>query len=1759
MPGHSIDISHCARPESAEPLRMNTKIISEQNSGLLERSTPLSGASGSEAKAGDTGTAKRHSVGANFSSYIGHFESVAAEYADSCAVSTGGEFLTYRELDRRATRLAAALGDLVLPADSIVAVCLARSNALAIALLAVLKANAAFLPLDPAFPRERLRDLVGRSGAVAVFTQREYASIFDSCGVEVMDAEQFRSASSDLQTRAPRRTPAPESLAYVIYTSGSSGAPKGAGIGQAAFYHYLRWAANYYEFDPAGVSVVHTSIAFDLSLTSLFCPLLRGMRMVMVPDDEGMDGVIRMLDADTETISLLKLTPTHLRLMAEARGNKSGEWRCDALVVGGEQLRGEDLRFWERLNPSGRIFNEYGPTEATVGCCVARVTSRGMLQDGSLPIGSAIDDVSLTIGGAYTDNGAGKTEGELLIGGDCLARGYLNSPALTAAKFVPDPAFVGGRLYRSGDMVRRIDGQTLAFLGRQDRQRKVNGVRIELEEIEAIIGQFPGIRSAAVSPVTGPEGREVLAAFLSLIDPKGARPQLSELLAHLKSHFFNPVVPRTFYLAEKLPATPGGKVDYQKLIRERAGYIQLSDGFVPPRNPVEELLASLWREILNLDEVGIEDSFFALDGNSMKSIQFIYEAKKHNLSLSTKDLFERQTIRSLAELVNTQVAGNGPSPDVKPAAFALVSVRDRERMPADAEDAYPMAMLQAGTLFESDNRLGSGTYHNINSYHLECEFDAAAFEKSLRFVMLRHPILRTSYNYVDYDKPLQIVHRESKVPLHVTDIADLPAEEQERFLDLFVEEESRTAFERATPPLLRFFIHLRGPRRLQFTLSKHHSILDGWSAATLIAEIVKNYFALRRNQPAAFRFPVETTYRDFVALEQQAIHSRECAEFWRQTLREAPYHALQAWGGKRPVADCAHSSISTRRVEISEELSSKLKLLARGAHVPLKSALLAVHLRVLAQMTGRARVVTGMVSHGRPETREADKTVGLFINTVPFHLLLAERYTWKDLIGRVFREECRVFPYQRYPMARIKNEMGWERLFDSIFYFTNFQVFRDFRDSEDLKFLGSKSFEETETPFTVAFSLHPLTSLISLNLHFHIDRFTETQIENVVGYFEKAMAAAAAGPELPVLSQSILSEAEIGMFLAGRNKVQPEQPARTVFDLFREQARRSPHRIALNAEGDAVTYGAMLRRSEHLAGVLTRAGVTAESIVGIHTSDLPGAIILMMAVNRAGGCFAMLDAQWPQKRLTEVVDALRPAFIVTQRALQSRFSGSPCLVFEEMIAAETKHAIGSVPGSGDSNRGEIAYIMFTSGSTGKPKGVMVSNRNLYYSTRGRLLYYGPTYDRFLLLSRLTFDSAFAGVFGTLCGNGTLHLMKEDRQTDIGRIASIIAEDSITHFLTVPSLYRVLLPALSMEGRETLKVAIMAGEELTRELVCEHQEQLPEVTLYNEYGPTEGTVWATVAEIVAKAGPRNGAGVSIGKAIAGVETLVLDKSMRPSAFGVPGELYIGGLGVARGYYNAPAATAARFLPDPYAVDENKGAVLYRTGDVVLCLPDGELQFIGRADNQMKVRGVRIEPEEIERAFYECFDVREAMAGLREDVPGRRKICLYYVASAAPEQGCAIPTDIQDVKAKLGEKLPGYMLPDDLVEVERLPRLWNNKLDRNASPLEYAVVRNPTAHEEDQPTGEIERALAGIWAEVLGCANVGVRRSFFDIGGDSLLANQVVLKTEKIFGAKMLIKEFYQVPTIAAHANILKARGGEANVDVDRIASIWNRIN
>jgi amino acid adenylation domain-containing protein/non-ribosomal peptide synthase protein (TIGR01720 family) len=1749
--------------------------------------------------------------------------------AFSVQPSAFGVHLTYHELNRRANQLARHLRTLGVGPEVLVGICAERSIELVVGLLSILKAGGAYVPLDPSYPPERLAFMLADSRAPVLLTasaERESGSTGARENFLLPFSESpalsFSTSVVDLRTawpiiaRQPAEVPAsgvaPDNLAYVIYTSGSTGAPKGAMNIQRAVTNRLLWMQNAYQLTSADCVLQKTSFSFDVSVWEFFWPLIVGARLVLArPEGHKQSAYLADLIARSR-ITTLHFVPSMLQVFLDEQGLD----RCASLrriICSGEALPSEvQERCASRLD--AELYNLYGPTEAAIDVTAwacERTSTRPVV-----PIGRPIANLQVYLLDPQLRPAPIGVTAELYIGGVALARGYHNRPDLTAERFVPNPflemnderrttnderpvsssgyrlSAIGYRLYKTGDLARYLPDGLIEYLGRIDQQVKLRGFRIELGEIEAALRQHPSVRNVAVLLREDQPGDKHLAAYVvqgsgeedketaSPVEllPPDHRSLIPALRAFLEQRLPDYMVPAAFVLLDALPLTPNGKLDRAALPAPDRTRPALASAFVPPRTPDEELLAAIWCQVLGLDEVGIDDNFFALGGDSIRIIQALSQARERGLHFSLQQIFQHQTIRALTQ--EGQSARADATLVQRSQPFDLISMADRARMPDGVEDAYRLAALQAGMLFHTIYTPDSAMYHDIFSFHLRAPFDPGAFQIAVRQLVAGHAILRTSFDLANFSEPLQLIHTTAEVPVQIEDLRQLAPAAQEAALLVWREAEKGRKFDWAHAPFLRFQVHRRTDETYQFSLSFHHAILDGWSLASMLTELFQRYLSLLGGAPQSIA-PPTALFRDFVALEREMLESEAARHYWLRKLSDATVAILPRWFSGGPAT--AAPQVRTLSITTSAEVSARLRRLARVAVVPIKSVLLAAHLRMIGLLGGTTDVLTGMVTNGRPETIDGERILGLFLNAVPFRQRLAGG-TWLDLVRETFATERELLPYRRYPMAQVQRALGGQPLFETAFTFVHFHVYERLQHVPDLEVLDGDTFELTNFTLSTNFSLDLRSSLVQLSLVYDASQLCEEQVAAISRYYSRALDLMAADPARHYEQQCLLSEQEQRQLVITGNNTWLDAPGgETIYALFDAQVARTPdavaivydHRLRTNDQGrttrDALgalpavhspshlTYEELDRRANQLAHHLQALGVGAEVRVAICMARSPELIVGILGIHKAGGAYLPLDPTHPQERLATLIEDSQAPILLTQQRLVDTLPTSWAMVvcldadWELISALPTSPPVCHVTGD------NLAYAIYTSGSTGSPKGVLVTHQNLVRSTQARLVYYQQPSSNFLLLMSATFDGSVAGIFWTLCQGGMLALLPDSLQRDVFQIAERIARHYSSHITIVPSLYSLLLEQASVSQLASLRLVVVAGEVCPPALVQRHFELLPQTVLSNEYGPTEGTVWSSAYNCRPN-DPR--ADIPIGTAIPNMQIYLLDPYFQPTPIGVPGELYIGGAGLARGYRGCPDLTAERFVPNPFlemnderrtANDERPvssggyrlsaiGYRLYKTGDLARYLPDGLIEFLGRRDQQVKLRGFRIEPEEIAAALLQHPSVQSAVVMAREDMPGDMRLAAYVVphqgsgirrqGSDDPASGFLMPDPrslIPDLRAFLQERLPEYMIPAVFVLLDALPLTPNGKIDRRALPPPDEV-RADQAADFVAPEGLIEELLAQIWADVLGVQRVGRQDHFFELGGHSLLATQLVSRAWEVFDVELAVRDLFETPRL-----------------------------
>jgi amino acid adenylation domain-containing protein len=1646
------------------------------------------------------------------------FEAVAKREAKSLALVDGEIRWTFGDLEARANRIARVLLRRGVRPEALVALMLPRSADLVAAMLAVWKVGAAYVPIDPSLPCERIAWLLDDSGAGLLVTGARWLKrlggrqdlavlALDEAGDEIAAGPDFVSTID---------VPA-DLIAYVLYTSGSTGRPKGVMVHHRGLVNYLLWAVEAYGIAEGTGSPVHSPAGFDLTVTSLFGPLFAGRTVTLVGEGEGVGALAAELKSSLG-LSLVKLTPLHLDLLAQVLADDPElEHRCRMLVVGGEALTAETVEFWRRRAPRTRIVNEYGPTETVVGCCVFELPPGGEIT-GAVPIGRPIANVRLYLLDGAMRSVPDGAPGELFIGGLGVARGYLGRADLTAECFLPDPfagrgeAGVGARVYRSGDLVRlRRDGN-LEFLGRRDHQVKVRGYRVELGEIEAVMAGHPGVREALVVMREDRPGDRQLVGYWRP-EPVGSVDD-GELMRYLTDRLPPYMLPAAVVRLQVFPLTKNGKVDREEL--PKPAERQVRTLYEPPSTLIEEALAVLWSDLLGVERVGALDNFFQLGGDSIRTIELVSRARSIGLRINPQSLFRAPVLADLAREVSHELTGED---EAVLAPFALLSKEDRERLPADVEDAFPLARLQAGMLLHGSLRPKDAIYHDLTSFRLRSRFDRFALNAVLQQALARHPALRVSFDLGGCSEPLQRVHKDVAPRLEVEDLRGAPAGEHD--LAARWKRELERGFDPAAPSLVRFQAYRLTDDELCFTLSYHHAILDGWSVATLLTEIFGHYAALLAAETWTSESP-EVGLREYVALERQALSSPEARAFWLGALADrepAPLRLAPASAEGLPAGRA--------RVSISADQSDALAARARRSSLPLKSLLLAAHLRVLAAATGGLEVATGVVVHGRPERRDGERAVGLFLNTLPLCLRIGD-LSWPDLARAALAFERDSYPYRRLPLAEIQRLTGGGELIESVYNYVNFHVYGDSPVVAGLEVVEATFFERTNFPWAANFQREPGGNALGLELHYDAGRIDADQAEAWGDLYRRALEALAT--RFDDSGTSLLRSGELSQLIAtGDGDPPPELPF--IGRQFADQVTLRPDALAVCAGEVQVTYGELDRRCGRLAALLRDLGVAAEVPVAVCADRSPDLIVAQLAIWRAGGTYLPLDPIYPAARLARIVEAARPlVFLVDARGEASLPEAASPRLRLDRGAPPARELPWTEP-----DGAALAYLIFTSGSSGEPKGVAVAHRGLAALADSQADLFGIELEsRVLQFASPGFDAAISEVamvwrrgavlvvapaFDLLPGPGLVRLLLEREVTCVTLSPAVLAT----------------LPAIDLA---VLSTVVAAGEACPLEIAA---RWAPGRRFLNAYGPTEATVCATCSS------PLSGAGEPpIGRPLPGVRALLLDERREPVLGGFPGEIFLGGIGVARGYLRDPAATAERFLPDPFA--GVPGARLYATGDRARRLPDGDLAFLGRADRQLKLRGFRIELGEIEAQLRAHPLVGAVAVILRED-RGDRRIVAYVAAS--PEK--AAPSSAE-LRSYLRSRLPEHMVPAVFVALAELPLTPHGKLDRRALPA--PLVDRAPAPGIAAPVGALESKIAEIYRGVLGIETFNRTDNFFDLGGHSLSLLQAHARLIEALGdGALTVLDLFEHPSVASLAEMLTVdRSGIAPAGEERRAVV-----
>lgn len=1653
--------------------------------------------------------------------------------------------LDYHALNTRANRLADHLRDLGVSPGSTVGLCLEPSAELIVAMLAVLNAGCAYVPLDSRYPADRLRLLIDDSQSSVIITREDMVARVDALRDGYLNLIVLEDHEDEIAARdggfVPGGLPA-QMPAYLMYTSGTTDRPKGVIVPQQAILR-LAYRPAYLDVTPDDVFLQFAPTAFDASTFEIWTALLNGASLVVPAGRDASLDQLGPLLVD-KRVTILWLTSGLFTAMVDHAPDALRRLRY--LVCGGDVLSLPHVARARALLEHGQVVNGYGPTETTTFATAYPV--RGASAAGRpVPIGMPIQGTSVyVLDDALNPLPAGAA-GNIYIGGLGLAHGYANRPDLTAAAFLPDPygGEPGARMYRSGDVGYWAHDGALHYLGRRDRQIKLRGYRIEPAEIEAALAACRGVQAAIVTIDATPQGDRQLVAYwtaspgVDWLDEAGLRVQLR---ASLPDH----LVPARLHVVPHIPLTANGKVD-------RAALAQLAPAQAAAETAsgtmtdTQRLLCAQWEDVLGRSGFGLDDGFFDLGGDSLLAIRLKAQAQRHGLEFEIQDLFVHQSLRTLSEHIERQRGtsegtGTGVPASAAEAAEAaeaakaavaavprapLTSEADRARLPAGVVDAYPLSRLQLGMLYHSLRHEHSSLYHDVIGYEVMYAYDEACLTHALDRLSARHPALRTALRMAGFSVPLQLVFDAARIPLTVTDLSGLDTASQAARIAAFMDGERFAAFDIAAAPLFRCFVFKLAALRFKLIWSFHHAMLDGWSEAALTAEFIRLYRSglagLRHDRPADE--PIQAGYRDFIEREQAALADPALRDFWRGQLDGAQALSLR----RAPLTAAAMDErVEYLEVEIPAEREVALRALARDANVPLKSVLLAAHLRALQALSGRRDVLTSMVTHVRPETEQAERAVGLFLNSVPVRVVLDGEASPVAQVRQVFKIESDIFRHRFYPSQQIRQDNGGIELGEVLFNFTNFHVLRELDDADVRMLAGRDGHAVNSFPVQVDFSVSTSDQRLRCIVGYRGDSLRRADAEDIVHAHHEALLRLAGAPPATWLLPAAL--ARLDDWAAPKPGLPVES---SVGERLFACAAAAPDAVALIDDAGETTYATLLEQCERRAAALIALGVQQGDVVAVCAERSAATLQTVLALFRIGAVYLPLDPALPEARHRFMVDDARPVAIVSDAAAPAWLRACGVRFVELAALAEAGRATSTA--APRVRPGEPAYILYTSGSTGTPKGVLCRQEGIL-ALFDALAHTYPLAagDRVLWKTAQSFDVSLTEMLWPLMKGAAIVIARPGGQYDPRYLQRAIEQHRVTVINFVPSMLHLFLQSLDPGAVSSLRAVFAAGEPLLPATVELAASVLPHAPLFNAYGPTEASIYATVWRCAS--GP-----VMIGRAVGDVGTHILSSELARLPIGVTGELYLSGRALASGYLNRPELSAERFVPNPYATG-NADRVLYRTGDLARFDRHGEIEFVGRDDQQVKVRGFRIETGEVESILGRHPGVAKVAVLVRSGSAGAA-LCAFVQPAGTLPDGM--------LKAHAQQALPPYMVPDRIVVLDAMPMTGSGKIDRLRLadwPLDAASAADSAAR---RAPGDAEAAVAAIWCDLLDLAEIDLDTNFFDAGGHSLALIQCQARLRSEFGRDVDIHHLFRYTTIRTLAGWLSA-SDEPAADAGRMA-------
>ncbi|SDZ97224.1 non-ribosomal peptide synthetase [Variovorax sp. YR216] len=1623
-----------------------------------------------------------------------HVRDQALRTPQAIALRFGQDTMSFAQLDALSQQLARRLRRKGVGPGAVVGLCMKRSFRLVVGLLAIFEAGGTLLPLDPDHPPDRLRAMLADAAPVLVLAEAPFGEILRKLDalptLEILEVQADGGEMPREPLTALEELSRPEHLAYLVYTSGSTGAPKAAQLTHRGLCNHVLWMNDVLRLTPEDRVLQKTSLSFDASLWEFLSTLSSGAELVLAQPDAHRDMPLLAQAIREHGITVVQFVPSEMRMILDEPAMHRPT-RLRYVLSGGEALDSALARAFRTRLPGVTLGNFYGPSEATVDSAWYELGDR-LPERRIVPIGRPIANAQLYVLDAWLQPQPVNVAGELYVGGVGVGRGYLNRPAQSAEKFVPNPFRPGERMYCTGDLARWLNDGVVEFIGRNDHQVKLRGFRIELGEVEAGILGCPGVRAAAVLLREDLPGHKELVAYV--VGETEADVDADALRAELKARLPNYMMPAAFVSLPALPQLPSGKIDRRRLPQPDPG--ATVSNRLGPRSPIESVLLETWQAVLGRSGFGVRNNFFDLGGHSLLATQIASRiSATFKVDLPVRSLFEHPTIEALAPVVGAllvqsaggEAAGTSPIAVVSRTRPALVSFSQRRMW----------------TLHEMDPR--GAAYNMREALRLRGPLRRDVLRAALDELVARHEAFRTTFELAGAE-PMAVVGQPQAANLIEVDARAWPEPTREAQLESEARHIAAQPFDLVLGPLHRFALIQLGEQDHALVLVMHHIIGDAWSWGILLRELQAIYRAGVHGKAPPPPPARAIDFIDYANWQRKHLDDGVLAPQVRYWLRQlAGMSPLNL-----PVDTSAVQRFTSQGARVRQAFSAgwfaQIQHFSAQHGMSPFMTLLAAFQWLLSRYCGQDDVAVGTPIAGRNRV-EAEDVIGSLINTLVLRCVVQPGQSFRELLQQV-RETClSAFTHQEVPLDDL---VGYLREHGQGGRIPEVRVMFNVLNTPSPA-LAFEGLEVDYMPLGLGATQFDLALTIdtegehALSLTYSTELFTAATMQALLDNYLHVLQCLLHEPDRPMREHALSSPRELARLAAWNQTARAYPRDHTINDLLARQAGTEGIAL-LQHPGDATTYAQLWSGVHRLARALRQRGVHRGQRVGLCLQRDPGMVMAQLAVLEAGAAYVPLDPSYPQLRLHDMARHAGLSLLLTRSDLSGHWHGLslPMLLLDEAGHDAAPDTALPPDAERDARPEDPAYVIYTSGSTGRPKGVTVPHRAVVNFLLSMQHEPGLRKEDVLVaVTTLSFDIAVLELLLPLSVGATVVLATREQATDGAALRVLLEQSGATAMQATPATWQMLIDA-GWNGAPGFK-ALIGGESLSEHMAQALSDRTGE--LWNMYGPTETTVWSTCWKV-----PRATGAISIGRPIANTSVHVLDEHGQPCPIGCAGEIFIGGDGVTLGYLNQPGATAERFVPDPFSAAP--GARLYKTGDRGRWRHDGLLEHQGRLDFQVKVRGHRIEPGEIEAQLQALPELSQCLVMAREDLPGDVRLVAYVIAT----EGTAI--DVARLKDHLRGRLPDYMLPQHYVTLQSLPLLPNGKIDRHALPAPQPESRGDPVFLREGRT-PAEAALAGVWAEVLGMDvdEIGPRDNFFDLGGDSLKAGRTIIHFERTSGVRL----------------------------------------